>query len=36
MLVIGTCALFLFVMPVLPPIVVVTNALRDGWKAYKD
>ena len=33
---IGLSTLFLFVMLVLPLIVVVTNALRDGWAAYKD
>lgn len=33
---IGICALFLFVMLVLPLIVVVINALRDGWEAYRD
>lgn len=34
-LLIGVCALFLFVMLILPLIVVITNALRDGWIAYK-
>lgn len=33
---IGICALFLFVMLVLPLIVVVINALKDGWETYKD
>lgn len=33
---IGICALFLFVMLVLPLIVVVINALRDGWNAYQN
>lgn len=33
---IGVCALFLFAMLVLPLIVVVTNALRDGWEAYRE
>ena len=33
---IGLCTLFLFVMLILPLIVVITNALRDGWAAYKD
>ena len=33
---IGICILFLFVMLVLPLLVVVTNALRDGWEAYKE
>lgn len=33
---IGVCTLFLFLMLVLPLIVVVTNALRDGWKAYRE
>ncbi len=33
---IGVCTLFLFVMLVLPLIVVVTNALRDGWAAYRE
>ncbi len=31
---IGISALFLFLMLVLPLIVVVVNALRDGWEAY--
>lgn len=31
---IGISALFLFVMLVLPLIVVVVNALQDGWDAY--
>ncbi|MCM1266510.1 MAG: sulfate ABC transporter permease subunit CysW [Bacteroidales bacterium] len=31
---IAVCALFLFVMLVLPLIVVVINALRNGWTAY--
>lgn len=35
-LLIGICVLFLFVMLVLPLIVVLTNALRDGWSAYKN
>lgn len=34
-LLIGVCALFLFVMLILPLVVVITNALRDGWIAYK-
>ena len=33
---IGVCTLFLFVMLVLPLIVVITNALRDGWEAYRE
>ena len=33
---IGLCTLFLFVMLILPLIVVITNALREGWSAYKD
>ena len=33
---IGLSTLFLFVMLILPLIVVITNALRDGWAAYKD
>lgn len=33
---IGVCTLFLFVMLVLPLIVVVSNALSDGWRAYKE
>lgn len=32
----SVCALFLFVMLVLPLIVVIINALRDGWAAYKE
>lgn len=35
-LLISVCALFLFVMLVLPLIVVVINALRDGWAAYAE
>ena len=35
-LLIGICVLFLFVMLVLPLIVVITNALRDGWEAYRE
>lgn len=33
---IGLCTLFLFVMLILPLIVVIANALREGWSAYKD
>ena len=33
---IGLCTLFLFVMLILPLIVVITNALREGWAVYKD
>ena len=33
---IGICALFLFVMLVLPLVVVITNALRGGWDAYRE
>ncbi len=33
---IGICALFLFVMLVLPLIVVISNALSDGLWAYKE
>lgn len=33
---IGICALFLFVMLVLPLIVVISNALSDGLRAYKE
>lgn len=33
---ISVCTLFLFVMLVLPLIVVIINALRDGWAAYKE
>lgn len=33
---IGICALFLFVMLVLPLVVVIANAFRDGWEAYKE
>lgn len=33
---IGICVLFLFVMLVLPLAVVLTNALRDGWQAYRE
>ena len=34
-LLIGICVLFLFLMLILPLIVVLTNALRDGWRAYE-
>lgn len=34
-LLIGICVLFLFLMLVLPLIVVLANALKDGWTAYK-
>lgn len=33
---IGLSVLFLFVMLILPLIVVVTNALREGWNVYKE
>ena len=33
---IGICILFVFVMLVLPLVVVITNALRDGWAAYRE
>ena len=33
---IGVCTLFLSVMLLLPLTVVVTNALRDGWEAYRE
>lgn len=33
---IGLCTLFLVVMLILPLIVVIMNALREGWAAYKD
>ena len=33
---IGLSTLFLFVMLILPLIVVITNALREGWAAYKE
>ena len=33
---IGICALFLFVMLVLPLVVVIANAFRDGWETYKE
>lgn len=33
---IGMSTMFLFVMLILPLIVVITNALREGWEAYKD
>lgn len=33
---IGLCALFLFIMLILPLIVVIANALREGWTAYKN
>lgn len=35
-LLISVCALFLFVMLVLPLIVVIINAFKDGWKAYQE
>ncbi len=33
---IGICVLFLSLMLILPLIVVIVNALRDGWNAYKE
>lgn len=33
---IGVSVLFLFVMLVLPLIVVIANALKDGWQAYRE
>lgn len=33
---IGIAAVFLFVMLVMPLAVVIINALRDGWQAYKE
>lgn len=33
---IGLCTLFLVVMLILPLIVVIMNALKEGWAAYKD
>lgn len=35
-LLIGLSVLFLFIMLVLPLTVVVANALKDGWQAYKE
>lgn len=35
-LLIGICVLFLFLMLILPLIVIVVNALKDGWTAYKE
>lgn len=35
-LLIGLSALFLLIMLVLPLTVVVVNALKDGWQAYKE
>lgn len=32
---IGVCVIFLSVMLILPLAVTVTNALRDGWEAYR-
>lgn len=32
---IAACALFLFLMLILPLIVVIINAFRDGWHAYQ-
>ena len=32
---IGLCTFFLFVMLILPLIVIIINALREGWTAYK-
>lgn len=34
-LLIGICVLFLILMLVLPLLVVLANALKDGWNAYK-
>lgn len=33
---IGISVLFLFIMLVLPLLSVITNALKDGWAAYRD
>ncbi len=33
---IGICVLFLSLMLILPLIVVIVNALKDGWNAYKE
>ena len=33
---VGICTLFLSVMLLLPLAVVVANALRDGWEAYRE
>ena len=33
---IAICAVFLFVMLVLPLTVVIANAFRDGWKVYRE
>lgn len=33
---IGVCVLFVSVMLILPLIVVITNALRDGWNLYQN
>ncbi|MCI8968198.1 MAG: sulfate ABC transporter permease subunit CysW [Lachnospiraceae bacterium] len=33
---IGICTVFLFLMLVLPLVVIITNALRDGWEAYRE
>ena len=33
---IGLCTLFLLVMLILPLVVVITNAVREGWSAYKN
>ncbi len=33
---IGACALFLFIMLILPLAVVVMNAFREGWAAYQE
>lgn len=35
-LLIGICVLFLFLMLILPLVVIIVNALRDGWLAYKE
>ncbi len=35
-LLIAICAVFLFVMLVLPLTVVIANAFRDGWKVYRE
>ena len=32
----GLCTLFLFIMLILPLIVVIANALSEGWTAYKN
>ena len=35
-LLLGICVLFLFLMLILPLVVIIVNALKDGWLAYRE